>query len=82
MFVKINKKGINGVKETINYIKNNYSIALMIDQRVSEGEKVSFFGKGLTTTLPARLSLNLVWKLCLFLLKEKNDKSGLNFLNQ
>ena len=35
------KKGIQGVRETINYIKN-HSIALMIDQRVSEGEKSIF----------------------------------------
>ncbi len=51
------KKGINGVREAINYIKNDHSIALMIDQRVSEGDKVNFFGKpALTTTLPAQLS--------------------------
>ena len=31
------KKGINGVREAIDYIKKGYSIALMIDQRVSEG---------------------------------------------
>ena len=30
----------------------------MIDQRVSEGEKIDFFGKpALTTTLPAQLSI-------------------------
>ena len=52
------KKGINGVRDAINYIKKDYSIALMIDQRVSEGEKLSFFGKdALTTTLPAQLSI-------------------------
>ena len=34
------KKGINGVREAIEYIKKGFSIALMIDQRVSEGEKV------------------------------------------
>ena len=51
------KKGINGVRETIEYIKDGYSVALMIDQRVSEGEKINFFGKSaLTTTLPAQLS--------------------------
>ena len=38
------KKGINGVRESIEFIKKKHSIALMIDQRVSEGEKVSFFG--------------------------------------
>ena len=52
------KKGINGVREAIEYIKNNFSIALMIDQRVSEGDIINFFGKGaLTTTLPAQLSI-------------------------
>ena len=52
------KKGINGVRDAINYIKQDYSIALMIDQRVSEGEKINFFGKpAFTTTLPAQLAL-------------------------
>ncbi len=52
------KKGINGVREAIEYIKKGFSIALMIDQRVSEGEKINLFNKlALTTTLPAQLSL-------------------------
>ena len=52
------KKGINGVRDTIKYINKNYSIALMIDQRVSEGEKIEFFKKSaFTTTLPAQLSI-------------------------
>ena len=52
------KKGINGVRESIDYIKRNISIALMIDQRVAEGEKINFFNKtALTTTLPAQLSI-------------------------
>ena len=51
------KKGMNGVREAIEYIKKDHCIALMIDQRVSEGEKIDFFGKpALTTTLPAQLS--------------------------
>ena len=50
------QKGIKGLKETINYIKNGFNIALMIDQRLSEGIKSKFFGKdALTTTLPAQL---------------------------
>ena len=36
------KKGINGVRDAISLIKNKYSIALMIDQRVSEGERIDF----------------------------------------
>ena len=52
------KKGISGVREAIDYIKNDYSIALMIDQRVSEGENIPFFDKpALTTTLPAQLAI-------------------------
>ena len=52
------KKGINGVRETIEFINKGVSIALMVDQRVSEGEKINFFGKqALTTTLPAQLSI-------------------------
>ena len=39
------KKGLNGVREAIEFIKKDMSIALMIDQRVSEGEKINFFGK-------------------------------------
>ena len=51
------KKGIKGVKESISFLKSGYSIALMIDQRVSEGEKINFFNKSaLTTTLPAQLA--------------------------
>ena len=52
------KKGIQGVREAIDYIKNDHCIALMIDQRVSEGSLINFFGKpALTTTLPAQLSI-------------------------
>ena len=41
---KSNKKGLKGVKDIIEFIKDKKSIALMIDQRVSEGEKIIFFG--------------------------------------
>jgi Kdo2-lipid IVA lauroyltransferase/acyltransferase len=52
------KKGLFGVKESIHYIKNNFSIALMIDQRVSEGKKLPFFeNMALTTTMPAQMAL-------------------------
>ena len=50
------KKGIAGVRKIINMLKDNYSTALMIDQRVSEGIEVNFFNqKALTTTIPAQL---------------------------
>ena len=52
------KKGLGGLKISINYIKKNYSIALMIDQRLSEGKKLPFFNHSAsTTTLPAQLAL-------------------------
>ena len=51
------KKGINGVRDEIKYIKKKHSIALMIDQRVSEGERINLFNvPALTTTLPAQIS--------------------------
>ena len=50
------KKGIGGLKKIITLKKKNYSTALMIDQRVSEGILSSFFNeKALTTTIPAQL---------------------------
>ena len=50
------KKGIGGIKKIIQLKKQNYSTALMIDQRVSEGIKSNFFNSpALTTTIPAQL---------------------------
>ena len=50
------KKGIGGMKELILLKKKNFSTALMIDQRVSEGILSNFFNeKALTTTIPAQL---------------------------
>ena len=49
------KKGISGTKQILKEYKNGASIALMIDQRVSEGILSNFFGqKALTTTIPAQ----------------------------
>ena len=50
------KKGIGGLKELINLKKKNFSTALMIDQRVSEGILSDFFNnQAFTTTIPAQL---------------------------
>ena len=50
------KKGIGGLKNLIKYKKQNFSTALMIDQRVSEGVLSNLFNKkALTTTIPAQL---------------------------
>ena len=49
------KKGLSGTKEILKYFKTGTSIALMIDQRVSEGIICNFFNKkALTTTIPAQ----------------------------
>tara|TARA_X000001036_G_scaffold180483_1_gene170839 strand:- start:5308 stop:6165 length:858 start_codon:yes stop_codon:yes gene_type:complete len=52
------KKGRAGIKECIEYIEKGFSVALMIDQRLGEGDRVKFFSKKAhTTSLPAQLSL-------------------------
>ncbi len=78
------KKGINGVREAIEYIKKKHSIALMIDQRVSEGERVNFFGKlALTTTLPAQLAIKYNLNIIpVYIKRIKNDKFRIEFQNK
>ena len=49
------KKGISGTKALLKNFKNGTSIALMIDQRVSQGIYSNFFNqKAFTTTIPAQ----------------------------
>ena len=51
------QKGIRSIRKLLTMFKNGYSIALMIDQRVSEGAKVNFFGQmAYTTTIPAQFA--------------------------
>jgi len=75
------KKGINGVRDTVKFIKKKYSIALMIDQRVSEGEKIDFFGNlALTTTLPAQLSYKFGLDIIpVYIEREDNDNFTIEF---
>ena len=48
-------KGISGTKKILQHFKNGTSIALMIDQRVSEGIMSELFNKkALTTTIPGQ----------------------------
>ena len=50
------KKGRAGSREIIKYLTKGTSIAVMIDQRVREGEKIKFFNNyATTTTIPAQL---------------------------
>ena len=69
------KKGLKGVKDAIEYINKKYSVALMVDQRVSEGEKIKFFNEdALTTTLPAQLALKYNLDLVpVFIERKKNN---------
>ena len=50
------KKGRAGTREILKHLLKGTSIAIMIDQRVREGEKVLFFNNlASTTTIPAQL---------------------------
>ena len=50
------KKGKGGTRDLLNLFKKNFSAALMIDQRVSEGENIDLFNNSAkTTTIPAQL---------------------------
>ena len=70
------KKGLAGVKDSIKYIKNNFSIALMIDQRVSEGKRLPFFeNMALTTTLPAQMALKFNLDIVPIYISRKNNDS-------
>ena len=49
------KKGFAGTRQLLSYFKKGHSIALMIDQRVSQGIKSNFFKHdAYTTTIPAQ----------------------------
>ena len=69
------KKGVPGVKESIIFLKKNFSIALMIDQRVSEGKKLPFFQEmALTTTLPSQLAIKFGLDIVpIYLFRDKSD---------
>jgi len=69
------KKGISGTKEILKYFKSGTSVALMIDQRVSEGIKSSFFNKeALTTTIPAQFVKKFNCKIVpIYIERKKNE---------
>ena len=75
------KKGINGVRETIEFIKKNHCIALMIDQRISEGEKINLFNQpALTTTLPSQLSIKFNLEIVpVYIERIKDNKFKIEF---
>jgi KDO2-lipid IV(A) lauroyltransferase len=71
------KKGRQGMKKILKRFKNQYSIALMVDQRLSEGEKVNFFNcPAYTTTIPAQMKIRFKCKIVPIYLDRINE---LNF---
>ena len=78
------KKGRAGVRDAIDYIGRGHSIALMIDQRVTEGEIINLFDKpSLTTTLPAQLALKFKLNIVpVFIRREKNNDFTIKFYKQ
>ncbi len=69
------KKGRSGIKECLEFIDKGFSIALMIDQRLGEGERIKFFNKEAhTTSLPAQLSLKYNLDIVpIFIEREQKD---------
>ena len=70
------KKGISGTKQILKNFKDGTSIALMIDQRVSEGIKSKFFGKdAFTTTIPAQFVKKFGTRIVPIYIERKIDES-------
>ena len=68
------KKGISGTRELLNCFKNNISVALMIDQRVSQGIKSNFFKyEALTTTIPAQFARKYNCEIVPVYIERKNN---------
>ena len=77
------KKGLTGTKELLLNFKKGTSIALMIDQRVSQGIQCNLFGeKALTTTIPAQFVKKFNAKIVPVYIERKNNKNfRINFQN-
>ena len=70
------KKGISGTKESLKYFKLGTSIALMIDQRVSQGIKSLLFkNEALTTTIPAQFVKKFNCKIVPIYIERKNNEN-------
>ena len=68
------KKGTRGVRELLKLYKRGYSIALMIDQRVTQGTKSKFFDEeAFTTTIPAQFIRKFNCKVVPIYIERFND---------
>ena len=75
------QKGISGTKNLLKSYKNGSSIAIMIDQRVSEGIQSDFFEKkALTTTIPAQFVKKFNCKIVpVYIERLENDDFKIKF---
>ncbi|MDA8867099.1 lipid A biosynthesis acyltransferase [Candidatus Pelagibacter sp.] len=70
------KKGISGTKDILKHFKSGTSIALMIDQRVSEGIKSSLFrNEAFTTTIPAQFVKKFNCKIVPIYIERKSNEN-------
>ena len=70
------KKGISGTKEILKHFKLGTSIALMIDQRVSQGiRSLLFKNEALTTTIPAQFVKKFNCKVVPIYIERKSNES-------
>tara|TARA_Y100001970_G_scaffold293129_1_gene437963 strand:- start:8491 stop:9366 length:876 start_codon:yes stop_codon:yes gene_type:complete len=77
------EKGKGGTREVIDLMNKNFSIALMVDQRLGESERFPFFKKPAhTTTLPAQLALKFDCDIVpIYLQRNKNNSFEMEILN-
>ena len=77
------EKGKRGTREVIDLMNKNFSIALMVDQRLGESERFPFFKKPAhTTTLPAQLALKFDCDIVpIYLQRNKNNSFEMEILN-
>ena len=70
------KKGISGTKEILKHFKLGTSIALMIDQRVSQGIKSLLFkNEALTTTIPSQFVKRFNCKIVPIYIERKSNEN-------
>ena len=76
------KKGISGTREILKHFTSGTSIALMIDQRVSEGIKSLLFRhEALTTTIPAQFVKKFKCKIVpIYIERESNENFMLEIM--
>ena len=68
------KKGTRGIRELLKLYKKGYSVALMIDQRVTQGIKSKFFDEdAFTTTIPAQFIKKFNCKVVPIYIERFND---------